>query len=76
MAFLVKRTAGAERELDAIQGWPTAEEAGETGLCWFEHLTGNKPHVYRILFTIDKDVVTIRAIRHGKRLSWIRARRS
>jgi hypothetical protein len=30
-------------------------------------LYGRKPHVYRILFTIDKDVVYVLHIRHGRR---------
>ena len=30
-------------------------------------LYGNRPHVYRILFTIDGDVVNILHIRHGRR---------
>lgn len=30
-------------------------------------LYGRKPHLYRILFTIDDDVVNILHIRHGRR---------
>ena len=30
-------------------------------------LFGRKPHVYRILFTIERDVVYILHIRHGRR---------
>ena len=30
-------------------------------------LYGNKPHVYRVLFTTDGDVVNILHIRHGRR---------
>ena len=30
-------------------------------------LYGNKPHVYRILFTIEGDVVYVLHIRHGRR---------
>lgn len=31
-------------------------------------LYGTRPHVYRILFTIQNDIVTILHIRHGRRL--------
>ena len=30
-------------------------------------LYGRKPHVYRILFTIEGDVVYVLRIRHGRR---------
>ena len=30
-------------------------------------LYGHKPHVYRVLFTIEGDVVTVLHIRHGRR---------
>ncbi len=30
-------------------------------------LYGNKPHVYRILFTIENDTVTVLGVRHGRR---------
>ena len=33
-------------------------------------LHGRKPHVYRILFTIDGDVVHVLHIRHGRRRPW------
>jgi len=31
-------------------------------------LYGKRPHVYRILFTIENETVTILHIRHGRRL--------
>ena len=31
-------------------------------------LYGNKPHIYRILFTVEEDIVTVLHIRHGRRL--------
>ena len=34
-----------------------------------QFLYGQKPHVYRILFTIDGDIVDILHIRHGRRKS-------
>jgi plasmid stabilization system protein ParE len=99
MAFRVRTTARAKRDLDAILGWLLSEQAGEAGLRWFQGLRegvaslseaprrcmlapedeafpfevrqllyGNRPHVYRILFTIDGDSVTVLHIRHGRRL--------
>ena len=31
-------------------------------------LYGTKPHIYRILFTVNDDLVTVLHIRHGRRL--------
>ena len=31
-------------------------------------LFGNWPHVYRVLFTIEDEIVTILSVRHGRRL--------
>jgi plasmid stabilization system protein ParE len=33
-------------------------------------LYGRKPHVYRILFMIEGDVVSVLHIRHGRRKPW------
>jgi plasmid stabilization system protein ParE len=38
MAFRVKQTAEADRDLDLILEWLTARQAGETGLHWLEGL--------------------------------------
>ncbi|HXJ96550.1 MAG TPA: hypothetical protein VMT20_27240 [Terriglobia bacterium] len=38
MAFRVKTTARAKRDLDAILAWLLSQEAGETGLRWFQGL--------------------------------------
>jgi plasmid stabilization system protein ParE len=38
MAFRVKTTAKAKRDLDAILEWLLSQEAGETGLRWFQGL--------------------------------------
>jgi len=38
-----------------------------------EMLYGKKPHIYRILFTIEADVVFILHIRHGRRVPLTRA---
>ena len=98
MAFRVKTTARAKRDLDAILARLLSQDAGEAGLRWFRGLDeaieslstlpkrcklapenasvpfemrqllyGNRPHLYRILFTIDADVVYVLRIRHGRR---------
>jgi plasmid stabilization system protein ParE len=98
MAFRVRTTAKAKRDLDEILEWLLSQEAGETGLRWFQglhqavatladspqrcalapensvfpfevrHLLyGRKPHVYRILFTIEGNAVSVLHIRHGRR---------
>jgi plasmid stabilization system protein ParE len=44
--------------------------APENGVFPFEVrqlLYGHKPHVYRLLFTIESDTVTVLHIRHGRR---------
>jgi plasmid stabilization system protein ParE len=38
-----------------------------------ELLYGQKPHLYRILFTVEADIVYILRIRHGRRLPLTRA---
>ena len=38
MTFRVELTAEAERDLDAILEWLLDQQAGETGLLWFEEL--------------------------------------
>ena len=43
---------------------PLADEVGEHGLQWRVLLYGRKRHVYRILFTIEGDTVTIHHVRH------------
>ena len=99
MAFRVRTSAKAKRDLDFILKWLRKQQAGDAGLRWFqglrdavaslEHvprrcalapenelfavevrqlLYGDKPHVYRILFTIEADAVYVLHIRHGRRL--------
>ena len=99
MAFRVKTTTKAKRDLDGILKRLLSQEAGETGLRWFQglhqavarladfprrcalapenavfpfevrHLLyGHKPHVYRIIFTIEGNTVSVLHIRHGRRL--------
>lgn len=99
MAFRVRTTAKAKRDLDAILGWLLSQQAGEAGLRWFRGLQdavaslsesprrcrlapedeafpfevrqllyGDRPHVYRVLFTIEDDAVIVLHIRHGRRL--------
>ena len=38
MAFRVEQTAEADRDLDLILEWLMAQQAGETGLRWFQGL--------------------------------------
>jgi toxin ParE1/3/4 len=98
MAFRVKTSTKAKRDLDAILAWLLSQEAGEAGLRWFQGLReavaslshspqrcalapenamfplevrqllyGRKPHVYRVLYTIEGDTVSVLHIRHGRR---------
>jgi plasmid stabilization system protein ParE len=98
MAFHLKTTTRAKRDMDAILARLLSQEAGEAGLRWFKGLReavaslahspercafapendvfpfevrqllyGRKPHVYRILFTIGSDIVSVLHIRHGRR---------
>jgi plasmid stabilization system protein ParE len=98
MAFRVKTSTRAKRDLAAILKWLLKQHAGDAGLRWFQGLRdavasldtmpyrcllapedeicpfevrhllyGNRPHVYRILFTVEDDTVTILHIRHGLR---------
>lgn len=41
MAFRVKQTTQADRDLDLILEWLMAQQAGETGLRWFQGLKDN-----------------------------------
>src|SRR5580658_11258152 len=98
MAFRVKITTKAKRDLDAILARLLSQSAGQAGLRWFQGLReavaslahspqrcalapenatlpfevrhllyGRKPHVYRVLFVIEGDTVSILHIRHGPR---------
>jgi len=98
MAFRVRITAKAKRDLDSVLARLLSQEAGEAGLRWFQGLReavaslahspqrcplaaedalfpfevrhllyGRTPHVYRILFTIEGDTVSVLHIRHGRR---------
>src|SRR5271157_1040372 len=98
MAFRVRATTSAKRDLDDILTRLLSQEAGETGLRWFQGLQqavatladsprrcalapenaafpfelrhllyGRKPHVYRIIFTVAGDTVSVLHIRHGRR---------
>jgi plasmid stabilization system protein ParE len=97
MAFQVKITPKAERDLDAILTRLLNEGAGEQGWRWFvglrkaiatldefparcpkapedaaareevrQLLYGNKPHVYRVLFKIQNDLVVVIHVRRPK----------
>jgi len=98
MAFRVRTTAKAKRDLDEILTWLLSQKAGASGLRWFQGLRaavltladspkrcalapenvafpfevrhllyGRKPHVYRIIFTIEGKTVSVLHIRHGRR---------
>jgi plasmid stabilization system protein ParE len=98
MAFRVKPTAQAKRDLDDILERLLSQEAGETGLRWFQGLRqavaplagspqrcalapenavfpfevrqllyGRRPHVYRIIFTLEGNRVSVLHVRHGRR---------
>jgi plasmid stabilization system protein ParE len=44
---------------------PQAEEAAELNIDLREMLHGRRPHVYRVLFTIDGDTVHVLRVRHA-----------
>jgi plasmid stabilization system protein ParE len=98
MAFRVKTTIKAKRDLDFILERLLSQGAGQAGLRWFQGLReavaslahsprrcalapenagfpfevrhllyGRKPHVYRVLFTVEGDMVSILHIRHARR---------
>ena len=98
MAFRVEISKEAEYDAASILDWLIAQQAGETGLRWFQGLEktieslaelpnrcpiapenerfsfevrhllyGRKPHVYRIVFTVQEDVVQILHIWYGRR---------
>ena len=50
-----------------------APENGLLGVEVRQLLHGDKPHVYRVLFTIEADVVYVLHIRHGRRLPLTRS---
>jgi plasmid stabilization system protein ParE len=45
--------------------YPQAEEAADLGIDLRELLHGRRPHVFRILFTIDGDTVNVYRVRHA-----------
>lgn len=73
MAFEVKYTALAEKDLDEIIGWLLAKGAGETGLRWFEGLRkavgtlADSPH--RSMLARENDSVTfeLRQLLYGRK---------
>ena len=98
MDFLVETTPQAERDIFDILNWLISEQAGATGLHWFEGLEqqilslaempyrcpvipeqdlfsfevrhllyGRKPHIYRVVFTVEEQTVFILHVWHGAR---------
>lgn len=59
----IRATIG--RLADDADQWPEAGEAGDVGIDLRCRLHGRRPHVYRILFTTDADVVYVHAVRHA-----------
>ncbi|MBA4188031.1 MAG: hypothetical protein C0467_08430 [Planctomycetaceae bacterium] len=45
--------------------YPESEDATNVGLDLREAIFGRKPHVHRVLFTIDGTTVTIHRVRHA-----------
>jgi plasmid stabilization system protein ParE len=45
--------------------WPEAVEAAALGIDLREMLHGRRPHVYRALFTIGGNTVTVQRVRHA-----------
>jgi plasmid stabilization system protein ParE len=45
--------------------WPEADESAELNRDLRCKLHGRKPHVYRILFTIDGDLIRVHRVRHA-----------
>jgi hypothetical protein len=62
MAFRVKQTPQADRDR-----CPLAPENKEFPFEVRQLLYGRKPHLYRVLFTIEGDTVVVLHIRHGRR---------
>ena len=57
--------AAMSRLANEANQWPQADDAVELGIDLREMLHGRRPHVYRILFTIDGDLVNVHRIRHA-----------
>jgi plasmid stabilization system protein ParE len=51
---------------------PVSPESRDLPIEVRQLLYGRKPHVYRILFTIESDVVQVLHIRHGRRRPLVR----
>ncbi|MDQ2773824.1 MAG: type II toxin-antitoxin system RelE/ParE family toxin [Acidobacteriota bacterium] len=98
MAFRVEISQEAESDAKNILEWLISQQAGETGLRWFQRLGkaiaslatfpercplapenkdftfevrhllyGRKPHVYRVVFTLEGATVYLLHIWHGHR---------
>jgi plasmid stabilization system protein ParE len=57
--------AAIERLASEADQWPQADDAADLSIDLREMLCGRRPQVYRILFTIDGDVVNVYRIRHA-----------
>lgn len=54
-----------ERLTTEADRWPEALEAAALGINLREMLHGRRPHVYRVLFTISGNTVTVQRVRHA-----------
>jgi plasmid stabilization system protein ParE len=65
--------AALRESIDTLAALPTrcplAPESREFPLEIRQLLYGRRPHVYRILFVVDGDVVHVLHVRHGRRRS-------
>jgi len=58
-------TASIRRLATAADQWPEADEAVAHGTNLRVMLNGKRPHVYRVLFTLDDQSVNILRVRHA-----------
>jgi plasmid stabilization system protein ParE len=57
--------AAIDRLATEAERWPQSDDAAELGIDLREMPHGRRPNVYRILFTIDGDVVNVHRVRHA-----------
>ncbi|MBY0527282.1 MAG: type II toxin-antitoxin system RelE/ParE family toxin [Gemmataceae bacterium] len=53
--------------------WPMSKEVAQLGIELRQALFGKRQAVYRLLFTIDGNLVTVHAVRRGAR-DWLKPR--
>lgn len=60
-----KTEATIGRLADDADQWPEADEAAEFGIDLRCRLAGRRPHVYRVLYTIEGDQVLVHRVCHA-----------